>query len=295
MEQVVNKKPRFSVVIPTYSAAVLLMKCIRSLCDQTRPHDAFEIIVVNDGGKRDIGREIELLDCQIPLTYVYQENKGPASARNTGIKKAKGEIILFLDDDSLPTSNWLQATCDAWNQYPDFDGIGGYVKKDISDSLCCQTNTDFFNWYLRASSHKKDTVFLATCNAGYKKEALINIGNFDEGFKGASGEDRDLNIKILRNGGKLMLDDKILVYHDKDLTFRTFLKKHYNYGKVAKKIYNRYPNQSRISSDGYTALYKDILGNYKTVKDRMSAFFFLILSQVLTTIGYQTAVLCKQY
>lgn len=288
-----NSKPRFSIVIPTYSAVDLLIECLHSLCQQSGNYGPVEIIVVNDGGNREIEKDIESLDCNIPLTYIYQENKGPAAARNTGIRAAMGDIILFLDDDSLPTQNWLEATTDAWDKYPGFDGIGGYVKKDDEDSICCRANTDFFNWYLQFSSRKKDTIFLATCNAGYKKDALMKIGNFDESFKMASGEDRDLNIKLIKSGMSLRLEESILVYHDKDLTFRSFLKKNYNYGKSAKTIYNRYPQHNRMSRRDYTALFTSILDNYKSAGERVSAFLLLAFSQVMTVAGYHSSALPK--
>ena len=262
-------KPRFSIIIPTYSADVLLMECIQSLCNQSVDMNYFEVIVVNDGGKRKISERLDLFESQLTIRYFYQKNKGPAAARNLGINMARGDIVLFLDDDSLPTSDWLKTVINAWNKYSDYDGIGGYIIGDKTDSIYCRVNTDFFNWYLAHYSTNDNLPFLTTCNAGYKKSILNKVGNFDEEFKKASGEDRDLNIKLSKAGAKLILDQRILVYHDRDLTLRSYAKKYYNYGKAAKEIYSRYPEVRRLSLNNYINLYVSILTRYRAKRKKI--------------------------
>ncbi len=124
------------------------MECILSLCEQSEDKSSFEVIVVNDGGNNDISKSLDLFGNRLTLRYFYQQNKGPAAARNLGIQKAKGNIILFLDDDSLPTTSWLNEVKRAWDNFPDLDGIGGYTLSEVTDSIYCRVNSDFFNWYL---------------------------------------------------------------------------------------------------------------------------------------------------
>ena len=287
-------KPKFSIVIPTYSADVLLMECIQSLCQQSGDKNGLEVIVVNDGGRKEISEKLDLFESQLVIRYFYQENKGPATARNLGIKKARGDIVLFLDDDSLPTPNWVQTTINTWGKYHDYDGIGGYIKSDEKDSIYCRVNADFFNWYLAHYSAHDSHTFISTCNAGYKKCILNKVGNFDEGFKNASGEDRDLNIKLLNSGAKLMLDRNILVYHDRDLTLGTFAKKYLNYGRAANKIYRRYPELKGLSVKDYFNMYLSILKNYRTSWKKIIAFLLITLSQVCTIVGHHKSMLFKK-
>ncbi len=235
--------PKFSIVIPTFNTTDVLGQCLDALSNQSVDKNCFEVIVINDGGTSDVGKDINSVNSGIDITYLSQDHKGPAAARNLGIDRARGEIILLLDDDSMPTLNWMEATIKAWDSFPELDGIGGYVIKDSRDSIYCRVNADFFNWYLEQYSSEQSSSFLVTCNAGYRKAILNKIGRFDESFKRASGEDRDLNIKILSAGGKLKLDKNILVYHDRDLTFNSFLRKNFNYGKAAYNIYTRYKQQ----------------------------------------------------
>lgn len=285
---------RFSVIIPTFDTVGMLGQCLEALYEQVGDKEEFEIIVVNDGGK-----PIQLSDYrgdrhEPRIRLFAQDHKGPARARNLGIENAKGRIVLFLDDDSLPAPNWLKATIDAWDRWPDCDGIGGYVLSNPEDNMCCRVNADFFNWYLDQQSVDGLSSFLVTCNAGYKKDILNQLGQFDDRFKRASGEDRDLNIRILKQGGKLKLDKNILVYHDRDLSLFAFAKKNFNYGKAAYCIYAKYPAHKSVSSHGYYILYASILRRYGTLHEKAIAFLLLTLSQAATALGYVGALLSKK-
>lgn len=286
-----KNKPKFSVVIPTYNNRAVLMDCLRSLIHQSADKKSFEIIVVNDGGSDDLSESLDLISRQVSIRSLHQDHKGPAAARNFGIEEAKGNIVLFLDDDSLPTRDWLEAALRAWEKFPDFDGIGGCTISQPADSLLCRVNTDIFNWYVKRYSFGEYCTFLSTHNAGYKKDILGKVGQFDEGFKGASGEDRDINIKMLKAGGKLRLDQSVLVYHDRDLSFKSFLRKYYNYGRAAHQLATRYPDLKRLSLNDYVHFYLSILKKYKSFDEKIRAIVLLTLSQLSTLFGYHSATL----
>jgi glycosyltransferase involved in cell wall biosynthesis len=283
-------KPRFSIIIPTYNNDAQLMQCLHSLSHQKIDPALFEVIVINDGGNEELNEIIGSEQAEISMRYFRQDNKGPAAARNLGIRNAKGNIILFLDDDSLPLEDWLHATIDAWDKYPDYDGIGGYTAGSRDDNILYRVNKDIFNWYLNKQSDKNNCTFLSTHNAGYKKTSLVRAGIFDERFKKASGEDRDLSSKIVKNGGRLRLDKSISVYHDREISLRSFVRKYYNYGKAAFLISSRYSKSERSSLNDYFSLLDSILQKQKSVTDKMTAVFILLLSQFSTFIGYQSAL-----
>lgn len=286
--------PKFSIVIPTYNTEIVLDECLNALCHQSQKEASFEVIVVNDGGNNKASAIVNRYKNKLSLRYFYQNNNGPAAARNLGIRMAEGEIILFLDDDSLPTSNWFESTVNAWNKYPHYDGIGGYTTYDMAENIYCRVNSHFFNWYLRQYTDDQQHPFLVTCNAGYKKSMLNRVNNFDETFKKPSGEDRDLNIKIAKVGGKLRIEKDILVYHDRDLTFKSTVKKHYNYGKAAYNIYTRYPALKRLNRSAYINLYMSVLKKSSSSKERALAVFLITLSQLCTFVGYQTCKFSKK-
>jgi glycosyltransferase involved in cell wall biosynthesis len=95
----VTKRSTVSAVITTYNRASLVPRAIDSILSQTRPVD--ELIVVDDGSTDDTRAVVSAYGP--PVHYVYQENRGLASARNRGIREARFEWVAFLDDDD----EWL--------------------------------------------------------------------------------------------------------------------------------------------------------------------------------------------
>lgn len=93
------EQPLVSVVIPFYSGLNWLEEAIESVLRQT--YKNIEIIVINDGSKENVFEIVHKYGSYVRL--INQENRGPASARNEGIKMASGKYIAFLDSDDL----WL--------------------------------------------------------------------------------------------------------------------------------------------------------------------------------------------
>jgi glycosyltransferase involved in cell wall biosynthesis len=293
-EETGRNRPKISIVIATYGTDGVLKECLDALSEQAGiPKHAFEVLIVNDGGTDYESAAFDEYKEKYPIRYFHQNHRGPAAARNFGVQMAEGEIIAFLDDDSAPLSSWLESTVAAWTETPDYDGIGGFVAIDPKDNLCCRVNAGFFNWYLEQLDPIGGCLFLVTCNASYKKSSLDKVGGFDDRFERASGEDRDLNLKIVRGGGKLRLDARILVCHDRDVTLKSFVKKHYYYGQAASRIYSRFPNLQHISAGGYGSLLGLAWKNHRSCGERIAAFILIIASQISTALGVLAGKLKK--
>jgi len=284
--------PKFSVIIPTYNRISALRQCLESLSNQSVDKKCIEVIIANDGGDKNLFEGLDFTNRQFPIEYLHLERKGPAGARNSAVKKARGKIIVFLDDDCLPTENWLSAVIKAWERFPKAAGIGGYVTYGPEDNIYCRVNSDLFNWYLGQHSSGEYCTFISTCNAGYRKDIFEEIKGFDEQFKNASGEDRDLNIKILKAGGKLKLDKNALIYHDRALSFGKFVTRYYNYGRAAYRLYIKYPELKQLGAKDYRNFFLTILGKYSNTREKFIAFWLLTASQSSTLIGYFSGMLC---
>ncbi|MBI4839073.1 MAG: glycosyltransferase family 2 protein, partial [Nitrospirae bacterium] len=90
---------KVSVIIPVYNRADLLPSVIKALLGQEYPA---EIIIVDDGSTDSTAEAAK----GYPVKYIYQENAGPAKARNTGWKASTGEIVCFTDSDCIPRKDW---------------------------------------------------------------------------------------------------------------------------------------------------------------------------------------------
>jgi glycosyltransferase involved in cell wall biosynthesis len=100
-----------SVIIPVYMRVDWLEKSLNALRKQTSS-SSWEVIVVDDGSSNgaQIRHIIERMavDTPFPLILLQKENTGPAAARNFGANRARGTILCFLYDDSVPTPRWLE-------------------------------------------------------------------------------------------------------------------------------------------------------------------------------------------
>jgi len=124
-------KPTISVIIPVYNGERFLAEAIRSVLDQTLPPD--EIIVVDDGstdGTAQIVAELAAT-AAVPVRYVFQENQGPAAARNHGIRLAGGDFLAFLDADDLWLPEKLERQIAHLTQEPTADGVICHVESFV--------------------------------------------------------------------------------------------------------------------------------------------------------------------
>lgn len=97
------EKNRISLVIPAYNCESTISKTILACLSQNGLLSKPEIIVVDDGSTDNTANIIKAF----PVTYIYQNNSGPAKARNTGWKASSGDIVCFTDSDCIPDKNWV--------------------------------------------------------------------------------------------------------------------------------------------------------------------------------------------
>src|SRR5438046_2222732 len=103
---------RASIVVPTYHRPDLLDRCLAALVAQDLGPQAYEVIIADDAASEETRRQVErwAADERPAVRYVpVQHAHGPAAARNAGWHAARGEVIAFTDDDTVPDAGWLRA------------------------------------------------------------------------------------------------------------------------------------------------------------------------------------------
>lgn len=102
---------KVSIIVPVYNASKYLNGCLNSLWDQSMSHGEYEIIFVDDGSTDDSGRTCDAYEREYcSVSVIHQVNAGPAAARNTGLKKAKGDYVAFVDADDLLDRKYLEVS-----------------------------------------------------------------------------------------------------------------------------------------------------------------------------------------
>lgn len=109
-----------SVIIPTYGKSRYLDLTLASYLNQTATD--YEIVVVDDGSRDDTAAVVERYRDRLPLTFVRQSNRGRSAARNTAVRAATGDVVIFSDDDRLVPPRFVEAHLEA------FAGDAGLVQ-----------------------------------------------------------------------------------------------------------------------------------------------------------------------
>ena len=112
---------KLSVIIPTYNRWDALEKCLKAINAQSLTKDFFEVIIIDDASPLSYQKNAEdlMLSLAINGKFFEQKKSGPASARNLGVKKSVGEIVLFIGDDMIPDKNLFQKHLDNHTTHPE--------------------------------------------------------------------------------------------------------------------------------------------------------------------------------
>jgi len=201
-EQMMNKLPFVSVIVPTYNRASLLKRLLESLREQTYPADQFEVLVVDDGSTDETLQVVKEFaqSVSFAVRYFYQPRKGPAAARNLGIRQSLGEIIAFVDSDVTVAKDWL-ANAIRYFLTGNVDGVEGRTEP-------CGTETPFSH-----RAHNLEGGKFLTCNIFYSRAILERVGGFDERFRAPHREDTDLAWRVLDAGGRIVFAPDVVAFH----------------------------------------------------------------------------------
>lgn len=203
---------KLSVVVPTHNRGELLERVVGAIVGQTLARDAYEVVVVDDGstdGTETLGAE---LAARHGICYVRQDNRGAAAARNRGIREATGDVVAFTDDDCLVPADWLEQLADGYARHPEVAGVGGGLVPE-AEALRSSAVARHEAWVAREVYGAGDEEVAGgfacpaggTNNMSYRREVLLEVGGFDEGFPPRVwGEDADLKLRITERGGRLL-------------------------------------------------------------------------------------------
>lgn len=125
---------RFSIVIPVYKVEAYLDECVRSVVGQT--YENFQVILVDDGSPDCSGAMCDAwAEKDARITVVHQENGGSSAARNTGIRHAQGEYVLFLDSDDWWAHETVLEQLDAQLRRTPVDALSFNYRKSYDGNL----------------------------------------------------------------------------------------------------------------------------------------------------------------
>lgn len=213
--------PQLSIIIPTYNRKEVLLKALEGYKQQTARAEILEVLVVDDGSTDGTGPAVAAFSQTSPITirYLAKQNKGPAAARNYGIREAKGTLLLFADDDVIPAPT-LVAEHIAWNRrYPaDNFAILGHLSwsPEVHPTPFMEwlgLDGVLFGYRFLLSGKEVSFEYFYSCNLSVKREFLMKNGTFDENFRAAACEDTELGYRLISKGLRVLYNPEAIGYH----------------------------------------------------------------------------------
>lgn len=213
-----------SIIICTYNRHDSLKDALDHLLKLCANQQNYEIIIV-DNNSKDNTKELVILYTKKfngKLKYFFEPKKGMPYARNAGINEAKGEIVVFIDDDSLVQERWLENLIKPYIDNPKIGAVGGRVidKTEIK----YQTNEQKVGALSREGKQicnfgldTKQIIevdWITGCNMSFRREALLKTGGFDPGYTGTgSFEEVDMSTRIRKFGYIILFNPEAAVIH----------------------------------------------------------------------------------
>lgn len=244
-----DKPPRFSVVVTTYNRQALLERCLASLLVQDYPQDAYEIVVVDDGSADTTAGLLTSLAHEGRIRYLHQENCGWAVARNTGVARSRGEIIIFTDDDCRLPIDWLHKYDMVYHEYPMYDGVAGGVAcepgANLAGKIRYQVHLETFD-LMNASmevTHEQagEVLFCFGANRSFRRQSLEGT-SFDANL--LYFDDFDMNLRLRKEGIRIFYDPSIQVFHNYVLSARDRILADYRFGRSSVLFEKKYPDRT---------------------------------------------------
>lgn len=240
-----------SIIVPVYNDAEGIKITLESLVKQNYPKEKYEIIVVDNNSKDDtpeVVKEFQKRYLDLVKLCYEREVKGPAAARNEGIKHAKGNILCFIDADMWVDSNWLSSIKSILDNNKDIKCLGYKIKVMAKKNNVISRFSKFISFRTKEFVFKN--FFIVTAALVVKKEVFEEIGGFDERLY--SCEDREFGRRCYEKGYQLYYSEDIVSYHPALINIKQLFKKHFWYGRGAFLLFFYYPE--KFKKENYSCL-----------------------------------------
>jgi glycosyltransferase involved in cell wall biosynthesis len=244
-----NEK-RISIIIPTYNRAEILITSLKALEKQLNKKKD-EIIIVDDGSNKEQQELVKkyVLGKKV-CCYIYKKNEGPAAARNIAVSKAKGDILIFLNDDSIVKDDFIELQINFHQKHKEnealigrFEELPSLVNTPIMKWLVSESQLHFI--YPKIRQKVLPWHYFCTGNLSLKKDFVIkNSFRFDTDFKVAAWEDIEFGYRAKKKNLAIYFDGRVNVWHNHKFKYQDILNRFYAHGRgmytISKKIPKKY-------------------------------------------------------
>jgi len=264
-----------------YNSEKTISNTIKALLKQNYPKKKYEIILVDDGST---DKTLETV-YKFPVKIIKLKHKGPANARNVGVRKSKGDIVLFTDADCLPGKNWIKNMVKPFKDKK-VAGISGTYKTLNKNSLIARFLGYEIQYRHEKMKKNKYIDFIGTFSAGYRKSVFLKAGGFDTSFPMSSGEDPELSYRISKKH-KLIFQPSAFVYHSHPDTLSKFL--HQKFWRVYWRFLMYRKHKKKMLGDSYTPIESIVSMGFQILS--IGIIGLILILSFLISIPYHFSIL----
>jgi glycosyltransferase involved in cell wall biosynthesis len=232
---------KVSVVIPAHNASQTLTITLNALRLQT--FRDFEVVVVDDASTDATAWVAESYSDHLDLQVIRApENLGRARARNLGIERAGGDILLLLDSDIEPVAEYVSKHLELHRRIPRAVGVGALrYPSYLSEKALAIYYASRGGARLDPGSPLPGKAFIS-CLASFPRTLIEKVGAFDPAFRVYGGEDLDLGLRFQKAGALLTYLPEAVGYHHHLRSLNEVMETLENYGEFGIPIiFNRHP------------------------------------------------------
>jgi glycosyltransferase involved in cell wall biosynthesis len=199
--------PQTSVIIPARNCPAHLSAALRSIALST--YRDYEVIVVNDASTDRTRDEAVAAGATV---IDLPDQRGPAAARNAGVRSARGEVIVFFDADVCVQPDTLERLVRTLIQRSEVVAVFGSYDRTPHASNIVSQYRNLVHHFVHQTSSTTASTFWAGCGA-IRRSVFVDIGGFDEGYSRPSVEDIELGMRLRAAGHAILLDHSVQVQH----------------------------------------------------------------------------------
>ncbi len=247
-----GRLPYVSVAVCTNNGAATLRECLEGVLGLRYPR--YEVIVVSDGSTDESPQIAAEFD---GVRVIETPRGGLASARNTAMEAAHGEIVAYIDDDAIPDPDWLTHLARSFGSGPYAAAGGPNIPPPESGRVAqCVANAPGGPAHVLVSD--RDAEHIPGCNMAIRTDALRRIDGFDTQFR-AAGDDVDVCWRLLDSGARIAFSPGAVVYHHRRATVRGYLRQQRGYGRAEALLERKHPE--KYCATGHVAWAGRLYGN----------------------------------
>lgn len=241
-------QPELSIILCSYDRCETLSRCVAALEAQTSPPGSFELVVVDDGSTDGTHGWLDEHEFQVPARVVHRENGGLSAARNTAIGEARGEILLFINDDTIAFPDLVERHLDAHRRCGE-EPVAVLGTFEQPESACAgalmrllEQNHFVFPYADLRGGERHDWNRFWTCNVSVSAAAVRQAGGFDERFRHYGCEDTDLGVRLAALGHQVLYEPAARAHHEHLLDLGDLEQRTRTVAKAWARLFEKHPS-----------------------------------------------------